>query len=143
MIDDFKNTRIKKVVSYDKLADLMRVSGYGYLTGEKCRSRYDYLYGLYKKIKDHNDNRSGVGHKNWEYFDIFEDIHKGTPHFAPVALASNLSGFKRAQLNEQFDEEEDFGEEENAGQDDDDVENFFGQGFLAIEQSRSKVNKRK
>ena len=121
----FKNKRIPINVSWDDVASLMRVCGYPYLDGSQCRSRYDYLLKIFKNIEDHN-SKSGFNRESWEYHSIFEELHGKKPEFAPVALASNLSGFKRIHHSDQQTDSSD--------------EDFFGKDYVATKPPNAKGN---
>ncbi|XP_073977782.1 uncharacterized protein [Rhodnius prolixus] len=75
----------KKV--WEVIAKKVTEKGYN-VTGPQCAAKLRSLQKTYKSVKDHN-NKSGNCKRNWQFFEIMEEIFAKKAWCKPVAITSS------------------------------------------------------
>ncbi|KAB0790232.1 hypothetical protein PPYR_15435 [Photinus pyralis] len=57
-------------------------------TWDQIQNKWKSLLRTYKNVKDHN-NETGRGRKNWQYFDLMDELLKGNPTVQPPVVINN------------------------------------------------------
>jgi hypothetical protein len=61
-----------------------------YATGDQCQSKWKKLEQKYKDVKFHN-SQTGNNRKEWEFYDLMEDVIGNNPKVVPVCTVSSMN----------------------------------------------------
>ncbi|XP_028410979.1 uncharacterized protein LOC114533613 [Dendronephthya gigantea] len=64
-----------------------------YTTGDQCQSKWKKLEQKYKDVKLHN-SQSGNNRKEWEFYDLMDDVIGNNPNVVPVCTMSTIGDEK-------------------------------------------------
>ena len=78
---------------WQKIADTISEKGYS-VSGPQCDSKWKGLLKMYKKYKDRENTTGEAGGEVWDYYVAMDDILFNKSAISPVALSSNLKGYR-------------------------------------------------
>ena len=61
-----------------------------YATSDQCQSKWKKLEQKYKDVKFHN-SQTGNNRKEWEFYDLMEEVIGNNPKVVPVCTVSSMN----------------------------------------------------